>query len=295
MATGSALAAAGGALAAHVAAVATPDLFAPDVVALPLLAALLAGRGSALGAVVAAVDHRAWSATWCSPTSAGGAPRRPPRWRWRSSGWRWWPACCPGARGGAPAAGRRHRPRGALAVRRRAIRWRGADGRGPRRPSRSADAGARPVHERARRRGARAGGTQRRGQEQPAGPRSRRVRRSVSLDRPRGRRPAAAGRRRFRGVHGGRDTAPRARARPGATRGRRSAWPRNGAPRLGLDARRRRRSAPTSAPAAAAWSSWPACSCAGLRCSSATSRWRGSTRRREQQRSRCCAPRRRQA
>lgn len=45
----------GGALSAHVNGVATPDLFAPDVVALPLLAALLAGRGSALGAVLAGV------------------------------------------------------------------------------------------------------------------------------------------------------------------------------------------------------------------------------------------------
>jgi ABC-type Mn2+/Zn2+ transport system ATPase subunit/ABC-type branched-subunit amino acid transport system permease subunit len=45
----------GGALAAHVNGVATPDAFALDVVALPLLAAVFAGRGNALGAVVAAV------------------------------------------------------------------------------------------------------------------------------------------------------------------------------------------------------------------------------------------------
>ena len=45
-----ALSGAGGALSAHISGVATPDLFAPDVVALPLLAALLAGRGSAIGA-----------------------------------------------------------------------------------------------------------------------------------------------------------------------------------------------------------------------------------------------------
>ena len=55
LALASALAAAGGALGAHVSAVATPDLFSPDVVALPLLAALLAGRGSALGAVITGV------------------------------------------------------------------------------------------------------------------------------------------------------------------------------------------------------------------------------------------------
>jgi branched-chain amino acid transport system permease protein len=48
---GSALAGAGGALGAHITTVATPELFSPEVVALPLLAALLAGRGSALGAV----------------------------------------------------------------------------------------------------------------------------------------------------------------------------------------------------------------------------------------------------
>lgn len=50
-----ALAGAGGAMGAHISAVATPDLFSPDVVALPLLAALLAGRGSALGAVVCGI------------------------------------------------------------------------------------------------------------------------------------------------------------------------------------------------------------------------------------------------
>ena len=51
----SALAGAGGALSAHITTVATPDLFSPEVVALPLLAALLAGRGSALGAVACGV------------------------------------------------------------------------------------------------------------------------------------------------------------------------------------------------------------------------------------------------
>jgi ABC-type branched-subunit amino acid transport system ATPase component/ABC-type branched-subunit amino acid transport system permease subunit len=55
LALAGALAGAGGALGAHISAVATPDLFAADVVALPLLAALLAGRGSALGAVIAGV------------------------------------------------------------------------------------------------------------------------------------------------------------------------------------------------------------------------------------------------
>ena len=55
LALAGALSGLGGALAAHVTTVASPDLFAPDVVALPLLAALVAGRGSALGAVVAAV------------------------------------------------------------------------------------------------------------------------------------------------------------------------------------------------------------------------------------------------
>lgn len=45
----------GGALSAHVSGVVTPDVFALDVVALPLLAAVFAGRGSALGTVAAAV------------------------------------------------------------------------------------------------------------------------------------------------------------------------------------------------------------------------------------------------
>ena len=55
LAAGGALAGFGGALAAHLNGVATPDVFSPDIVALPLLAALLAGRGSALGAVLAGV------------------------------------------------------------------------------------------------------------------------------------------------------------------------------------------------------------------------------------------------
>jgi ABC-type branched-subunit amino acid transport system ATPase component/ABC-type branched-subunit amino acid transport system permease subunit len=45
----------GGAMSAHLNGVATPDLFALDVVALPLLAAVFAGRGNALGAVATAV------------------------------------------------------------------------------------------------------------------------------------------------------------------------------------------------------------------------------------------------
>ena len=45
----------GGALSAHLNGVATPDVFALDVVALPLLAAVFAGRGNALGAVATAV------------------------------------------------------------------------------------------------------------------------------------------------------------------------------------------------------------------------------------------------
>lgn len=45
----------GGALGAHITNVATPVVFAPDVVALPLLAALLAGRGRALEASLAGI------------------------------------------------------------------------------------------------------------------------------------------------------------------------------------------------------------------------------------------------
>ena len=45
----------GGALSAHLNGVASPDVFALDVVALPLLAAVFAGRGNALGAVATAV------------------------------------------------------------------------------------------------------------------------------------------------------------------------------------------------------------------------------------------------
>ena len=55
MAAAGALAGFGGALSAHINGVATPDAFAADVVALPLLAALLAGPGRALGAILAAV------------------------------------------------------------------------------------------------------------------------------------------------------------------------------------------------------------------------------------------------
>ncbi len=94
LALGGALAGAGGALGAHVNGVATPDLFAPDVVALPLLAALLAGRGSALGAVVTAVatglDRRPVlpDLGWRGPPSATASP-------WLCSPSRWWRACCP--------------------------------------------------------------------------------------------------------------------------------------------------------------------------------------------------------
>jgi ABC-type branched-subunit amino acid transport system permease subunit/ABC-type branched-subunit amino acid transport system ATPase component len=55
LAAGGGLAGFGGALSAHIGGAATPDLFSPDVVALPLLAAVLAGRGNALAAVVTAV------------------------------------------------------------------------------------------------------------------------------------------------------------------------------------------------------------------------------------------------
>ena len=52
---GGALAALGGAMSAHINGVATPDVFSPDVVALPLLAALLAGRARVIGPIAAAV------------------------------------------------------------------------------------------------------------------------------------------------------------------------------------------------------------------------------------------------
>lgn len=55
LAVGGALAGLGGALGAHVNGVATPVLLSADSVALPLLAALYAGRGNAVGAVVAGV------------------------------------------------------------------------------------------------------------------------------------------------------------------------------------------------------------------------------------------------
>jgi branched-chain amino acid transport system permease protein len=71
------LAGLGGGLSAHVNGVATPELFAPDTVALPLLAALLAGRGVALGAILAAIATGILGTLvlpalgWRGPPSAG--------------------------------------------------------------------------------------------------------------------------------------------------------------------------------------------------------------------------------
>ncbi|MHB8719327.1 MAG: ABC transporter permease subunit [Candidatus Dormibacteria bacterium] len=50
-----ALAGLGGATAAHIAGTATPDVFSPDVIALPLLAALLAGQGRMVATIAIAI------------------------------------------------------------------------------------------------------------------------------------------------------------------------------------------------------------------------------------------------